>query len=492
MSVRIHQPLFSNPTPAFITQLDNKAVGWRQNRAKTGGDLEAEFTLTGEIEQLTPLFLNWLGCHIESKQNGGVWQGYINEAVLHHRGVSRTIGLNTVYNATRSRFTTSYDSNLVLNGSFETNAGGGTPTFTDWLEAGSAVVTQESGAYEGDYCARVSKNYGSSDYLYQQITLSEAGRYAFSFWAHGEGASDPRYGIWDLDNSVDLIPITAVGATGLSWVSVSETFEIPAGINIEIRLWSGTPIPGYVFYDDVRLQKELEAEEQLTDWFTNPQSIRLYGRRELEVDAKENPLAQAEEMARAELLQRAFPQISSPRINEGANVTKLEVRCVGYWATAFFQYLTVDTGGSLVKKSDLVRQIIAADMPWLKVGIVRENAEKRRLKADGRVRAGQALADIAGEGSISAAWRLVVENGRYLAYEPIEQTPTYYRRDENYYGSLAGQHPVSGFALKPGVVVRDANFPRLNTVSQGVTQSITDFVVKEWEVSVDGRVRAIS
>lgn len=486
--VRVYGSLFAGNETAFVAQHKAPDVEWEQARSRFGDAVDASFVLRGAIKTLQNIFYTWLAYHVERGGDGSPWCGFVQEMVLHHHRRSRVRGLDGVYNAIQSKH-----KGLLYNTGFETNGSG--VVFDGWQQSlsGSGTVTAETTAANiasGAQSARFSGFSGTAPTLYQDVAVSPHETYRVSFVTRGNGGDAGSYSVYDVTNSAFIVS-TSTGNATTKYKKVTSEFVTPDGC-VSVRVYlSGSVTGANVWYDDVELVR-IGADGQVlpnyTAWATNDQSITRYGRRELIVDAGDVPPAEAALFRDLRLQKAAWPRTQKPQFGGGGKETWLEIRCVGYWATAFFQYLTQHTNGDVTARSTAVSNIIANDCPWLVAGNIRSNTGNTKLDKNREIRAGEALAQIVGEGDDSNLWRFLVGDRRRCVYEPIPTDPSYFLSGDNYLDRIGARVPLKGYQLQPGVWVRDLDYPAMRTAYDSLQIDSRDFLVDEWAVSADGEI----
>lgn len=96
--------------PAKIYDVLEHTSDWRRSIRTQGGYWTGEFTITGNREELTKYFYNWLGYHVEERSGGiKTWEGMIYEldftSAAGDWSVTRRRSLDDMYNSIQCTYT---------------------------------------------------------------------------------------------------------------------------------------------------------------------------------------------------------------------------------------------------------------------------------------------------------------------------------------------------------------------------------------------------
>ena len=161
-------------------------------------------------------------------------------------------------------------SNLVLNPGFETAGAGGDDVFANWTEAKGHGTISDEGTFvkAGSHACKMVFSLGTTaPYIHQTIAVSAATAYTLGFWstmtdALGNSPQVPKYLIYDVTNSADIVALTTLtDSTGDAYVETLKNFTTPSGcISIRIELHAGGGYAsGSFFFDVVSLYASIEA-----------------------------------------------------------------------------------------------------------------------------------------------------------------------------------------------------------------------------------------
>ena len=227
---------------------------------------------------------------------------------------------------------------------------------------------------------------------------------------------------------------------------------------------------------------------RLTDFATNDESIARYGRRELILTRLRQTPSTAVGDRDTALAERGWPKTSPPSFQTGGP-DSLEVEVVGYWATAFFKYLTVGNGQTDEFISELIRDVVENNCDFLDVGVIRGNSDLARINPFDRERAGNVLKRLINMGDVGTVWRFIVGQSRLVRVEPIDVKPLYFRRNRKFFNTASTEREVNPFQVQAGVVARDLDFPARKDQLNAFLENSTDFVLEDVEVSADGDIQ---
>ena len=491
-SLQIRAPIFGESSP-LIRRLDAQGIGWSRTRSRVGGDMDGEFAIDSTQESVPILldyFRNWLGCDVAEMSGQSNWRGFIWRMAFTHMGVTRAIGYEDLYNAVRSKF-----KEMLLNGGFE-NAGSGT-TFLNWAEVttGGSVNDEATTVASGGHAARLTRSGAASPYISQDITVVAGYEYRLRFSAAGDGSVDGSYRVYDSTNTADILASTATGNTTAAYRTVTFDFVAPQGCATVQFSFIAPGAAGSAYFDNVTVQRLVNGQPaySYTDWATNEQSIRRYGRREYIIDAGQYSPDEAGTLRDDRIAISAWPSVSTPlRITNVAAgtqpVSRLEVEVVGYWATAFFQYVSATDGGVSKNASDLFSDVLSSDCPWLLSGQIRSNTDQVIVDDAREIRAGDLLQQV-----VPDAWRVWIDSQLRVFYEEIDaDNPVLFRRNGQYRDQIGGKRQLNPFGIQAGIVVHDMDWPGTVSNYGGLLQQDSDFIVEEVAVTASGELSVSS
>jgi hypothetical protein len=231
------------------------------------------------------------------------------------------------------------------------------------------------------------------------------------------------------------------------------------------------------------------GSRQITAWYTEDESIALFGRKEMILDERYVSTAEAQAAAQAYLAEHAWP---APEVVEIASTQTpgLFVQAVGYCATANFQYVdTAAADGLTGNISAFVSAIIANDCEFLLAGNVETNTLQRYRRFDGLRRCWDALEELAEMGdAANHPWLVSVYNGRRLNYEMADNDPQLYYRGPKE-GVTSGTGAINAWQVRPGVM-RDLTGVVTSARPGSFLAQANDVWVNEVEMSL-GRAQPV-
>jgi hypothetical protein len=166
-----------------------------------------------------------------------------------------------------------------------------------------------------------------------------------------------------------------------------------------------------------------------------------------------------------------------------SDLATLKVTVTGYAFTANWRYISV-LPGTTVNISDWIKALLA-DCEFLTAGSIHANTLQVVENLTTPQRVWDKLIELLGLGDAAGnPWRLYVDQGRKLNYEPVDNKPAYHLRNGNLV-SLAGENTdqVDPWRIKPSVV-RDMDYPVKRNELGAWLLDARDFYVNEVEVSM--------
>ena len=151
--------------------------------------------------------------------------------------------------------------NLLTNGGFETAGAGGADVFGTWVETAGdgAIARSTSSPLFGTAHAQLTAGATANTKVAQTVAVTAGHHYALVFHQSiDDPGDDPgRYGVYDVANGADIIPITAASSAYQYLTTAGPVvvpFTTPAGCNsIRIDLWCPASNTDVIFYDGVAL-----------------------------------------------------------------------------------------------------------------------------------------------------------------------------------------------------------------------------------------------
>lgn len=495
-TIRVFSTRFTGNPQGIVLNLPMVNVGWARNNRRIAGYSDGKFTLRGTDQQLKQWFGELLGYEVREQNT---WEGFIWGMALTINGVTRRISYDNIYNAVAVAY-----GEAVENGGFEFLGGAGSSPFTNWdqfVGGGGAVNVETTLINSGINAAYIEAGASRVTRIWQDITVTAGESFVLTFYNAGDnnpggsGNLGGRFRVSNTAETVDYIPLSSTLIFNSVYRKVERSFTVPAGeTTVRITLQCPNQNNRAAYFDDVslRLVDEQGNEiKRLTLFATNDQSINRHGRRELIVtDMRQTPTTAAG-IRDTTLSEKAWAKVSNPQFTDGGD-NRLEVDVVGYWATAFFRYLTVGNWQTEQLINELITDIVTTDCDWIELGAVRAATDKARINPLDRKRAGNVLVELTERGDMGTIQRMIVSQQRRLTYELVDKTPIYFRRDGLFYNRAGGKQRVDPFQVQGGVVARDEDFGGQSAHYEGYLLANNDFILEDVEVNAMGEIRPTS
>ena len=442
ISLGLFDPLPTGNQPLGDYTKPFKAT-WRRSIARICGFKIGSVSATTKdlsVAEMAELFE--YGLLRELREQGGgrlTWQGVITAMDWQHKGDTYTIDLNNMANAQRAIYRRVFDS-LLADGSAESGAwtvyNGATVTqSTDWLTDGlySCKIVVADTTIRG---ARIS----GAGYA---LTIVAGQAYAAGVSLYVPGGGSWRVSINRADNDQSLAYFSTNGTPGHYTVSltIDKTNAYAGGVDFRITSESSA---GTIYADNAYFKPaDLDAD---TGWQIDPESIKVYGRKEL-IDLWGGLSYQAANARVAsDLLANGWPQPdvatqgSTRMIATDPTEDKLDITFAGYWTTLNWLYGQRLTSG---QSGSQVATLAALQSQYIVPGIIEANATTFAIDDATPQRLGDILKEIADAGEDTGSkWAVGVYEDRHLNYERVAAELSYY---------LQGGHllNVSGGEIEP-------------------------------------------
>jgi hypothetical protein len=501
MSIHVSGSVFRSEQGRNLSAFRIKDVGWTRSRHWRGGDSTGSFSLSPDDADLFQAFRTWLGFDVREGEVPKSWGGFIWSMTYHKEGTSRTVSYDNLYNAIAVEY-----GNILTNGGFETAGGGGADVIAGWNEdagTGGTISQETSAVNSGGNSLKLENGTVDDCNIYQDVTVAGGEKFRLSFYSQINSGGAGRYLVYDVTNTTLIISKKSTGHTDAGWVMTEESFSVPTtclSLRIQFYPGSGTGSPGdSCFFDDVVLQQLDNQGNELpliTPWATNTYSIARYGRRELIINKQD--LGRGLAILHGDIQLKlnawpAYPGFASTRLNPagGNDEERLDIEVVGYWATAFFRYVTYDTYNSSVNADVAIDGILDADCDWLDNRYTQTNSAGVLVDPTNRRRAGEVLEEILdmGDGVDLFTIRVKAYDGRKTLYwQPDISTPVLYRIGGKYHTTPSGPETDARHIGGGGVVVRDLDFPSSQRHYNGMLVNLQDTIIEEIEIDADDNV----
>jgi hypothetical protein len=450
VTLKLHDPVCAgNGAIDDVTHLLDSS--WRRSIRRIGGYWLGTCELHAGPEVRRGMLDEWFtyGLMREIRETAGgeeTWRGALVKAEYNSQGEMYVRDATTMTNTIRSIYTRLGD-NLLTNGSAESGA---------WTVYNGATVTQDATwSSHGTYsCKIVLADAGvRGAWVQSAITIVAGVQYEF------RAAMKIVSGGWRIDaRRSDNNQLLAGFNSNLQIGDVSASFTIP-----EANTYSGdiyilavhvhTSGAGGTCYIDGCVFQTAPVKAE-TGWYTDLDSIAVYGRKEevLLRGGKSNADAQAE--CQSELLDRAWantpPTGGSQTWSGKVPDDTLRLTFAGYWATLNWLFTTLH--GTRVS-SDWISALAALQSTYLAIGRIEVNATDYFVDDRGPLKCGDLMRDIAISGETGGAkYAVGVYAGRQLIYEKVPQTLSYYRRGGRLYYPAGGE--VEAWRARPGWILR--------------------------------------
>lgn len=435
--------------------------GYQRESLAIGGDFRASSAFGSKKADAWPQYLGW---YFEERWGGVVtFKGRLFTIVINQAGSIYAISLENVWNAVRTRYLEDAldDSpELIGNGGFETADPYGTNTFDEWGELGTDGSIAQSGAtsHSGSYSAAITAGASTDIQVGRTISVREGEIYDWVFWTRGDGTYDGRYEIFNNNTNTNIVSLTATGVTGTTWTEKTVQFTAPAGCSsISIRLRCPSTNGGVAYFDDVSLKQYLPTEFD-TSWYTDDESIRLYGRRERIVEPRVlTDTSGAQALAQAVLARYAWPEnepqeLASGRVDEA----KVSVMIQGHVQSLKNEHYD-GTSTTLVDADSAISTTLAASSGVISAGDIRANSSVQVTGESDAEAIWSRLAEIASFGDGSDQYLIGCYASAKLDYKPINRKSISYYAEMDTNGKLhyfdRSNREIAGALLKPGTVI---------------------------------------
>jgi len=166
-------------------------------------------------------------------------------------GYNGATSFNNIYSAGLA------NDNILLNGGFETPGA----TWANWTDTvgDGAIANEVVIVHEGVDAAKLTSGATSNTKTAQAVAVVPGERRRERIWARGDAVNAGRYGIYDVTNAADIIPITTTGVTAAAWGMVVIQFTVPAGcVSARIDLWC-PPVNGGICYFDACEDRRMDG-----------------------------------------------------------------------------------------------------------------------------------------------------------------------------------------------------------------------------------------
>lgn len=154
------------------------------------------------------------------------------------------------------KYTGASQTEMVVNGGFETAGGGGADIWADWTEqvTNGALANDVGIVHGGVDSAKITAGASRDTGVYSTITVVPDKRYRFSFWSYGDGTNEGRYIVYDNTNFVAIQALTGSGNTAAAWAKTICEFTVPAEcVAVRLYLRCANLDATVVYFDDVSL-----------------------------------------------------------------------------------------------------------------------------------------------------------------------------------------------------------------------------------------------
>jgi hypothetical protein len=231
-----------------------------------------------------------------------------------------------------------------------------------------------------------------------------------------------------------------------------------------------------LFIDDANAYQE-------TAWYTDPASIAWFGRKENALQMNGFPQATAQSKAQSVL--KATSKVYPKPVNIGTSLdTYLEVKVLGYAATANWRYVTAQDG--LTGNANVwISNIVGTDCEFISAGDIQTNTVQV-LRTNNIIRRALdtmlAVVDLGGPSF--EPWQLYVDENRKLHYRPLDLAVKYHWQEQQLI--IPNGEPVNPWMVAPGVV-RDVEYPvGKKEPGNSLLSDSRDALIEEIDVASDG------
>ncbi len=226
------------------------------------------------------------------------------------------------------------------------------------------------------------------------------------------------------------------------------------------------------------------GESQLSSAVQNTVSQNYFGRKETVLYLDGFKQTTAENKLAAYIATHANPQPYPVGLGTSTKPDGLEVRVMGYGATASWRFLTAGDGTD----ADIdawIADIVDTDCEFLQTGRISANTDQQPTTININQPVWDVLQDLAATGIDDVPARLYVDNGRRVNYHQIDFTPRYFQRDGRLYTSAGGSSDINPWSVRPGIV-RRTNYPYAKRFRSALYQDARDAYIIEVEAGDHG------
>lgn len=438
--------------------------GYNRESLAIGGDWRANTSFNVPLSQAEK-WLDILGWELIERWGGALaFKGRVHTVTVNINGSLIVATLDQVWNAVRSRYNayvTDESDELLVNGGFETADPTGAYVFEGWGEIGTdGTVTRSGTAMPGGlYSAAVTAGPSTNKQVGTSVRVRPGVTYDWIFWTRGSGTVAGRYEVRNNADDSSIVALLSTGVTGTTWTQKTVQFTAPAGCNsVSIRLRCPTTNGQTAYFDNASM-KAYEKTELVTDWVTDDDSIRKYGRREREVRPRViTNSTGADALAAAVLARYANPQNESRELGSAPNGQMAQVSIVITGHVQSLKYEHYDDTLTTSQDADAaVTTTLAASSGVVTAGDIRANSAVQITRESDGEAIWSRLVDIAEFGDGAEQYLIGCYASSRLDYRPIDRNAISYYSEMAPDGQLryfdAANQPINGALLRPGSIV---------------------------------------
>lgn len=437
VSLNLYDPLlYGNGPLGNYTALFEKT--WRRSIRRRGGFYLGTVELTQEDltrAEMDEFFRYRLMAEIREVGGGQeTWRGALMKMEYQRGPQLMTIDMTRLSNAVRVLYTRIFP-NLLTNGSGESSAWtvctgvGGT--------TGAATVTQSTTWHtDGDYSIKIVSPSAIEGAWVQQITTIVANQaYVIT------GNLNVVSGSWrvscnrlDDDQSLCFFSTRGGGAGDYTVNMLIPATNTYAG-NVDLRITSEA-IAGTIYADGFNFSIAPIPNVQ-TGWYSDTQSIAVYGRKETTLLEIGKTTAAANAEAQSYLNRWGWPHPFPPNNyttrEEGQTASdRLTLTFAGYWAMLNWRNVPLSISSST--SSTLIQSLVNLQSTYVVNGSIETNATSYKIDNRGTLLAGDTIKDICGDGKAGGQlYEVGVYENRLFRYLSVPAELTYHLRGGDLY-----------------------------------------------------------
>ncbi|MHC4488919.1 MAG: hypothetical protein ACYSW7_07045 [Planctomycetota bacterium] len=225
---------------------------------------------------------------------------------------------------------------------------------------------------------------------------------------------------------------------------------------------------------------DTSGANQETSWYTNAQSIGIYGRIEEIIYLDRVLAATATAEAQTHLAESAFPTPKVVSVKDNDEL-KLEVAAVGYVYTLNYKFVTAGDG-TTKNISTYLADIINTDSEFITVGSIETNTTQVKAEFNTDIRGWDAVVALTEVGDAIKPYIAQVIEERRLIYEALDPEPSLFWNGRTLHKKVGTNLSVNPWTVRPGVM-RDLTWTRQQARAGAFLSDLRDVIISEAETA---------